>query len=93
MSLFVEVKKNFFLFCTGTLQVFFVSMNTYFLSYSLAVAVFLTSFMISLIWSFNVKRIAFGTMADRIAYALGAAVGAVIGLLTAESLHLWFINS
>jgi hypothetical protein len=37
--------------------------------------------MISLIWSWNVKKVAFGTISDRVVYALGAAFGSVIGLL------------
>jgi hypothetical protein len=35
--------------------------------------------MISLIWSWNVKKIAFGTWNDRIYYASGAAFGSVAG--------------
>jgi hypothetical protein len=37
--------------------------------------------MISFIWSWNVKKVAFGTMSDRVVYALGAAVGGLIGLV------------
>lgn len=81
MRLFVEVKPKLSLFCTGMLQVFFVAMNTTFITHSLTLAVFLTGFTISLIWSFNVKRVAFGTFCDRILYALGAALGSVLGMI------------
>jgi hypothetical protein len=37
--------------------------------------------MISFIWSWNVKKVAFGTLTDRIVYALGAAFGSAVGLL------------
>jgi membrane associated rhomboid family serine protease len=37
--------------------------------------------MISFIWSWNVKKIAFGTISDRIVYASGAAFGSIVGLL------------
>jgi hypothetical protein len=38
-------------------------------------------FLISFIWSFNVKKIAFGGMADRVVYSMGASAGAVCGLM------------
>jgi len=69
------------LFTTGFIQVFFVAVNTYFLSKIFYVGVFFCGFMISLIWSWNVKKVAFGTTSDRIVYALGAAFGSIIGLL------------
>jgi hypothetical protein len=69
------------LFLTGFVQVFFVAVNTYFLSKIFYLGVFLCGFMISLIWSWNVKKVAFGTISDRVVYALGAAFGSVIGLL------------
>jgi hypothetical protein len=69
------------LFITGFVQVFFVAINTYFLSKVFFLGVFACAFMISLIWSWNVKKIAFGTTIDRIFYASGAAFGSTIGLL------------
>lgn len=69
------------LFITGFIQVFFVATNTYFLAKSYVLGVFTASFMISLIWSYNVKKVAFGTVWDRLFYALGAAFGSVAGLL------------
>lgn len=92
MTDFVELRKKTSLFSTGLIQVFFVSMNTYFLSFSLELAVFITSFMISLIWTFNVKRVVFGKIWDQVVYALGAAAGSVVGLLTAETLYSWATN-
>lgn len=68
------------LFSTGFIQVFFVAINTYFLSKSYFLGVFSASFMISMVWSYNVKKVAFGSVRDRIAYALGAAFGSVAGL-------------
>ena len=69
------------LFTTGFVQVFFVAINTYFLSKEFFLGVFVCAFMISLIWSWNVKKVAFGTLTDRIMYALGAAFGSMFGLL------------
>lgn len=68
------------LFTTGFIQVFFVAVNTYFLSKEFFLGVFICAFMISFIWSWNVKKVAFGTLMDRIMYALGAAFGSMFGL-------------
>jgi hypothetical protein len=67
------------LFITGFVQVFFVAINTYFISRQFYLGVFSCGFMISLIWSWNVKKIAFGTWTDRLYYASGAAFGSVAG--------------
>ena len=69
---------------TGFLQVIFVSMNTVYIMQSAWVALVLTSFCISFIWSGNVKRIAFGDMLDRVVYAFGAAAGCGAGVLIAQ---------
>lgn len=68
------------LFLTGFAQVFFVSINTYFLAHEMYLGVLVAAFMISLIWSFNVKKVAFGTNIDRVVYAAGATYGSVAGL-------------
>lgn len=68
------------LFITGFVQVFFVAINTYFLSKMFYIGVFLCAFMISFIWSWNVKKVVFGTFSDRVTYSLGAAFGSLIGL-------------
>jgi hypothetical protein len=90
IKIFIFLKRNkmskktmlvrFYLFITGFTQVFFVSLNTYFLAKEIYMGVFISAFIISLIWSFNVKKVAFGHNLDRIIYALGATFGAVFGL-------------
>lgn len=74
------------LFITGFLQVFFVAVNTYFISKSRFELVFICSFLISFIWSFNVKKVAFGSQADRFIYSFGAAFGGLMGLIIAKNL-------
>jgi len=76
-----NIRESINLFITGFVQVFFVAINTYFLSKIFYLGVFLCAFMISFIWSWNVKKIAFGTISDRIVYASGAAFGSIVGLL------------
>ena len=57
-----------------------MSANTYLISRSVYVAIFFIGFLVAFIWSHNVKKIAFGTTWDRIAYSLGASVGSILGL-------------
>lgn len=73
------------LFGTGWIQVFLVAANTWQIAHERYIGAMLVGFGISLVWSLNVKSIAFGGWRDRIAYASGAAVGTVSGL--------WFIKS
>lgn len=65
---------------TGFIQVFLVATNTVFLSQAFAWGALVAGFTISYIWSHNVKRVAFGGEADRIAYSIGAGLGSVAGL-------------
>ena len=69
------------LFLTGFLQVFFVAINTYLISQKSVYGTALAGFVISIIWSFNVKRVAFGTMQDRVIYSFGAGFGSCCGVL------------
>lgn len=77
----MKLTNNLTLFVTGFMQVFFVAMNTYFIATKNVYGTGIAGFIISLIWSFNVKKIAFGGVFDRVVYAIGAAVGSLIGLL------------
>jgi hypothetical protein len=74
------------LFLTGFAQVIFVAGNTVFISESELLPNFITGFMISLIWTYNVKKIAFGSNGDRFAYATGAAIGSVAGSIIAHAM-------
>lgn len=78
------MKQTIGLMATGFVQVFFVSVNTYMVARGLYVGVYAASFVISLVWSLNVRRVAFGDWWDRIAYATGAALGAVSGLASSK---------
>ncbi len=72
--------QRFSLFITGFIQVFLVVANTYFVSKGFYLGVGAMGFLISLVWSFNVKRVVLGTMQDRLVYSAGAALGSVAGL-------------
>lgn len=69
----------------GFLQVVFIAMNTVFITQSAIASNLVTAFLISWIWSSNVKRIAFGDTFDRVFYAAGAAIGSVAGSLIAKA--------
>lgn len=78
-----KYKEYLSLFATGLLQVALVSLNTYLTAHQHLLSATLVGFGISFVWTFNVKKVAFGNMWYRIAYALGAAVGTLVGILTA----------
>lgn len=71
---------------TGFCQVVFVAANTVFIAKYMLLANAFTALAISYIWSHNVKKVAFGTEADRWAYAIGAMFGSVFGTVVATSL-------
>lgn len=68
------------LFCTGFLQVFFVAINTYLIGKEFYLGIAMVGFLISFIWSWNIKKIAFGTIKDRLLYSSGAGIGASAGV-------------
>lgn len=65
------------------LQVALISANTWLIAHSMLMPAAVCGFAISLVWTFNVKRVAFGNMADRLWYAAGASAGTITGLLAA----------
>jgi hypothetical protein len=73
------MKTRIYLFLTALIQVMLVSMNVIFITYHHVLAMVLTGFSISIIWTFNVKKIAFGSLTDRIIYATGASIGTLTG--------------
>lgn len=71
------------LFGTGFLQVLLVAVNTWQIAHARWFGCAVVGFLISYVWTWNVKKIAFGTHADRVIYASGAAVGTLSGLALA----------
>lgn len=81
-------KSPFFLFTmeskiklllTGFLQVFFVAINTFFIANLFYGGIVVAAFLISYIWTLNIKAVAFGTQIDRVVYSTGAMIGSVFG--------------
>ena len=66
------------LFTTGFTQVFLVVLNTYFITREFLFGILARGFLISFVWSHNVKKVAFGSEWDRIIYSLGAMTGSIL---------------
>lgn len=75
------------IFISGFIQVFLVVLNTYFISKDNVFGIIICSFGISYFWSHNVKKVAFGTEADRIIYATGAMTGGLAGYYLGKLIH------
>lgn len=73
------MKNQAILFTTALVQVSLVAANVIFISRGQIVSMLITGFLISLLWTFNIKKIAFSTIRDRFVYATGAMVGTGIG--------------
>jgi hypothetical protein len=69
------------IFFQSFFQIGLVAINTMLISKGIFIGVFVVSFLISLLWAFNVSKVAISTMKQKIIYAFGAGCGAVIGLL------------
>ena len=67
-------------FLTSYFQVGLVAINTLLIARGLFVGVFIVSFLISLLWAFNVSKIAISTLNQKLTYAFGAGCGAISGL-------------
>ena len=75
------------LFLTGFIQVLLVSLNVWQVSHGHFLSATVVGFLISLVWTFNVKKVAFGNHLDRITYASGAALGTLAGMLIARTIY------
>ena len=68
-------------------QIGLVSISTVLITKHLYYGIFVVAFLISLLWTFNVSRIAVSTINQKIIYSLGAGTGAVCGLLLTQLLN------
>jgi hypothetical protein len=75
------------LFLTAYIQVLLVAVNTWQISHQKYVGAVIVGFLISLVWSFNVKRVAFATWNERIVYSVGAGLGTISGLFASHLIY------
>lgn len=78
---YLQTLANMKLFTTGFLQVFFVAINTVFITHLFYIGIVVASFLISFLWTLNVRSVTFGSKWDRVIYASGASVGCLAGVL------------
>ncbi len=72
------------LFLQSFLQVGLVSISTVLITKQIYFGIFIVGFLISLLWTYNVSRIAISTLNQKITYSLGAGTGAVTGVLLTQ---------
>jgi len=75
------------LFLTAYIQVLLVAVNTWQISHQKYVGAVIVGFLISLAWSFNVRRVAFATWKERVVYSAGAALGTISGLFASHLIY------
>ena len=75
------------IFFQSFFQIALVSISTVLITKHLYFGVFVVAFLISLLWTFNVSRIAVSSIKQKLIYSLGAGTGAVCGLLLTQLLN------
>jgi len=68
------------IFFTSFFQIGLVAINTYLITHLIWVGIFIVSFLISLLWAFNVSKISVSTISQKLIYAFGAGCGSIVGL-------------
>jgi len=76
------------MFIQSFFQVGLVAVSTILITKGYLVGVFMVSFLISLLWAYNVSRVAISTMNQKITYSLGAGCGSVTGILILKLFNL-----
>jgi hypothetical protein len=80
-ALRAALRERVVLFWMGFLQVSLVGVNTWQIAHEKWVGMAVVGFLIGYVWSWNVKKIAFGGQLDRLIYSAGSMAGLLSGLL------------
>ena len=67
------------IFFTSFFQIGLVAINTLLIAKGYVLGIFLASFTISMLWSYNVSKIALSDFKNKLIYSFGAGFGAVTG--------------
>jgi len=79
---FIKKRKHLFsIFFSSLLQIFFVSVNTILISREMLIQAGVCGFLLSLVWTFNIRRITIASWGERISYCLGAGIGTSSGIM------------
>ncbi len=87
MQNFINSKGGLFL--TAFLQVALVASNVTFIAYKMWISLAITGFLISFVWTLNVKRISIGSWTDRFIYSFGAMLGTICGVALSNFLKTY----
>jgi hypothetical protein len=71
--------ENTKIFFTSFFQIGLVAINTLLISKGYVLGIFLASFTISLLWSYNVSRVALSDTKRKLIYSFGAGFGSIAG--------------
>ena len=74
-------------FIYAWLQVALICLNTWQIANGKIHGALVVGFLISLVWTFNVKRVAFGDWKTRLVYSSGACAGTGTGILAAQFIY------
>lgn len=74
-------------FTYAWLQVALICLNTWQIANGKLLGALIVGFLISLVWTFNVKRVAFGCWKTRLTYASGACAGTGTGIFLAQFIY------
>jgi len=67
------------IFFTSFFQIGLVAINTLLIAKGYVLGIFLASFTISMLWSYNVSKIALSDFKNKMIYSSGAGFGAITG--------------
>jgi len=81
------INTHFRNFSTGLIQVMLVCVNTWQIANEKYLGAIIVGFLISLVWTLNVRAAAFGTIWQRLSYCLGAATGTALGLTITQIIY------
>lgn len=82
------MKNKLILALAAFVQVGLVACNVMFIAAGEVIPMIVVGFLISMLWSFNIKKIAFGSIWDRVSYAIGAGLGTWVGYLISH----WIVS-
>jgi hypothetical protein len=71
--------ENIKIFFTSFTQIGLVAINTVLIAKGFVLGIFLASFTISMLWSYNVSRVALSDTKRKLIYSLGAGFGSIVG--------------
>lgn len=69
------------LFLRSFIQNAMVSIITILISKEILIGVFVISFFLTLLWTYNIEKLAFSSTTEKIFYSIGAGLGSISGIL------------